>query len=84
MSVLPSPVAQWDEPAAAGLALALTSLVPYKTAAGYWVFLPVGTAPPGGATPGALVKGASYDTLLTSTTVGLRLTRNPRGTVFSY
>lgn len=80
---LPFPVSIFRDPTLPGSASALTSLVPYKTTAGYWVLLPHGTGP-AGSTQGAAVSGASYDTLTTSTTVGLRHVRNGRGFVFSY
>jgi hypothetical protein len=70
---LPNPTAVWAEDASA--AQVATRLYPYKTAAGYWVFVPR-TSAPAGSTPGALVQG-TYDTLLTSTTTGLRITRGP-------
>jgi hypothetical protein len=84
MTVLPSPVALWDEPPRGVAALGLSRLTPYKTAAGYWVFLSPRVLPPPGATQGAMVHGASYNTLTTSTTVGVRMTRNAGATVFFY
>lgn len=83
MTFVASPVNHWHELSTNGPSLALFALTPYKTATGYWVFVERGTQP-AGATQGALVHGASYDTLLTSTTAGLRLVRSPRGDVLSY
>jgi hypothetical protein len=78
MSIVPNPVAQWPEPPSSGAALTLAVLVPYKTTAGYWIFVPRGTQP-AGAVEGALVHGTTYDTLVTSTTAGLRVVRSPSG-----
>jgi hypothetical protein len=80
---LPFPVAMWDEHPLQLAAGVLTTLAPYKTTAGYWVLAQVGSGP-AGSTRGAAVHGASYDTLTTSTPVGLRHTRNARGVVFSF
>lgn len=82
MTVVPSPVAMWDEHPDKGAALALTGLYPYKTTDGYWVLVPRGSQPVG-ATQGAAVRGATYDTLTTSAITGLRHARGPTGFVFS-
>lgn len=55
MSVLPSPVAQWDEPPSTGAATALTRLRPYLTTDGWWIYLAPTDAVPGGAVAGARV-----------------------------
>lgn len=80
---IPFPLAIWDEPQLSGAPSPLTRLVPWKRTDGFWVLLPVGTVAPTGAVQGAWVHG-TFDLLTTSTTVGLRHTRNPSGVVFSY
>jgi hypothetical protein len=75
---IPSPTDTKDEKPTSGAGLTVTRLVPYKTTAGYWVFVPFGSQPTG-ATQGALVHGASYDTLVTTTTAGLRIARTAGG-----
>lgn len=83
MTFMPSPVNHWHENPTSGAALSLARLVPYKTAAGYWVLLERGTQP-AGATQGAAIHGVGYDTLTTSTTSGLRHARRGDGIVLSY
>lgn len=73
MSV-PSPLALWRDPPGANPA---ARLLPYKTTAGYWVFTSSASKPVG-STQGALVDG-TYDTLVTTTTTGLRVMRGPSG-----
>lgn len=86
MTIVPRPaypVAIWEEPPiTAAPAASITLLVPFKTTAGYWVLRTPGNGPVG-STQGAAIHGA-YDTLTTSTTVGLRHVRGPSGFVFSY
>jgi hypothetical protein len=84
MTMLPSPVALWDELPNAGVAGGLSRLAPYLTTDGFWLYL-APTEVPSGATPGARVEsGADYDVMLTTTTIGLRATQAPGGTVFFY
>lgn len=84
MTMLPSPVALWDEQPRSVASQGLSRLFPYKTSAGYWVFLSPRTTPPVGATRGAMVPGPAYNTLTTSTPAGLRITRNAGAILFFY
>lgn len=85
MSVLPSPVAQWEEPPSTGAAKALTRLRPYLTTDGWWVYLAPTDVVPSGAVAGARVdSGSGYDVMLTTTTTGLRVSRNAAGFLFFY
>lgn len=82
---LPSPVAQWEEPAAAGLALALTSLVPWLDVDGSWLLLTRLDQPPVGAVQGAWIEGPDgSDLAVVSTTMGKRITLSPSGDVLAY
>ena len=87
MTMLPSPVALWDEPPRAGAARVanpLARLAPYLTADGYWLYLAPNEVPVG-ATPGARVdSGLGYDVMLTTTTTGLRVSQSGTGPVFFY
>lgn len=58
-------------------------LVPCKTTAGYWVFVPRSHAP-SGSTIGAFTDAGSYNILDVSTTTGLRARKGPGGMVFVY
>jgi hypothetical protein len=83
MTFVASPVNLWLELPTIGPALDIASLVPYQTAAGYFVFLERGTGP-GGSTQGAFVDQTDYVTLETSTTTGLRIARRSDDTLFVY
>lgn len=72
---VPNPLALWRDPPGANRGAAL---VPYKTTAGYWVFT-TSANKPAGSTQGALTDVGAYDTLVTSTTTGLRIVRGPSG-----
>ena len=84
MTVLASPVAVWRDQLGPAAGAPLARLVPQKTAAGYWVVLPV-TSAPSPNTLGAIIDdGAGYLKSVTSTVSGKRLTRNAAGFVFTY
>jgi hypothetical protein len=84
MSVLPSPVAQWDEPPSSGAAGTLVRLAPYLTLEGLWLYLAPNEVPAGAIAGARVDSGSGYDVMLTTTTTGLRVTQNPAGVVFFY
>jgi hypothetical protein len=79
---LPSPTAIWTESPTSRAAVAIARLTPYKTPAGYWVFVTPGHAP-AGSMAGAFVDGA-YLTLDTRATAGMRIARAPAGFLIIY
>ena len=81
--IIPDAVAQWPEPPRAGLFRMLASLTPYLRADGYWEFASPANQPVG-STPGAMVRTGGYAAPTTSTTTGLRITRNAAGFVYFY
>lgn len=77
MTVLPTPSNHWPESIDSNAALLALGLTPYKTTAGYWVFVQFGLGP-AGSSEGAVVSGA-YDTLVTTTHSGLSVNKAPSG-----